>query len=184
MEYIDILDKNGNSTGEVKERSDVHRSGDWHRSVVACILNSKGELLIQKRASSVEKYPNLWTLSFGGHMAAGDISAIAVIREASEELGVELQESDCEKLFSVPVHRVHDGGSYIDNVYHDTYLVRKDILLSSIQLQAEEVSAVRWVTLKEFEQKIHERDPDFVQYDELYEPFLEVMHKRFPEWYE
>lgn len=30
MEYLNILDKNGNKTGEVKPRQEVHTKGYWH----------------------------------------------------------------------------------------------------------------------------------------------------------
>ena len=48
MEYLDILDENGNLTGEKKLRTEVHRDGDWHKAVHVWILNSKNQLLLQK----------------------------------------------------------------------------------------------------------------------------------------
>jgi len=32
-EYFDVLDENGNKTGKIKLRSEVHRDGDWHKGV-------------------------------------------------------------------------------------------------------------------------------------------------------
>lgn len=32
-EYFDLLDENGNKTGETKLRNEVHRDGDWHKAV-------------------------------------------------------------------------------------------------------------------------------------------------------
>lgn len=32
MEYIDIVDQNNNSTGEVKEKSQAHEDGNFHRT--------------------------------------------------------------------------------------------------------------------------------------------------------
>ena len=33
MEFFDIVDENGNELGFKKERSEVHRDGDWHKGV-------------------------------------------------------------------------------------------------------------------------------------------------------
>jgi len=44
MELIDILDEQGNPTGQVKPQPDVHRDGDWHKTVHLWILNSSGKL--------------------------------------------------------------------------------------------------------------------------------------------
>ena len=44
MEFLDIRDKNGNPTGEVKERSLVHADGDIHGTSHVWIVrkNEKG----------------------------------------------------------------------------------------------------------------------------------------------
>lgn len=47
MEFLDILDKNGNKTGEKKERKEVHSKGYWHKGVHIWIINSNKELLVQ-----------------------------------------------------------------------------------------------------------------------------------------
>ena len=52
MEFLDIRDKNGNPTGEVKERSLVHADGDIHGTSHVWIVrkNEKGsyDLLLVK----------------------------------------------------------------------------------------------------------------------------------------
>lgn len=41
MEYLDILDEEGNKTGEIKPRKEVHSNGYWHKGVHIWIINSK-----------------------------------------------------------------------------------------------------------------------------------------------
>jgi len=71
MEFFDVLDKNGNPTGQVKDRNDVHRDGDWHKAVHIWIINFKGELLIQKRSPNKDTGAGQWDISAAGHMPAG-----------------------------------------------------------------------------------------------------------------
>lgn len=42
-EYFDALDENGNLTGVKKLRKEVHRDGDWHRTVHIWIINNDNE---------------------------------------------------------------------------------------------------------------------------------------------
>lgn len=58
-EYFDLLDENGNKTGNIKLRSEVHRDGDWHKAVHIWIINDEGEILLQRRCATKESYPNM-----------------------------------------------------------------------------------------------------------------------------
>lgn len=71
MEYIDILDEVGNKTGIVKERDEVHKCGDWHKSAQLWIINKNGKVLLQKRGPNVKKHPNMWHISASGHIPSG-----------------------------------------------------------------------------------------------------------------
>lgn len=53
MEMFDIRTPEGEPTGEVKERSAVHRDGDWHGTAHIWLVrrkNGKIEVLLQKRS--------------------------------------------------------------------------------------------------------------------------------------
>lgn len=68
MEYLDILDEKGNKTGEVKPRQEVHSKGYWHKGVHIWIINSKKELLVQRRSANKDVYPNKLYISVAGHV--------------------------------------------------------------------------------------------------------------------
>ncbi len=88
MEYLDVLDEKGNPTGEKKSRTEIHRDGDWHQSAHIWIMNSKHELLMQKRSPNVENEPNLWDISSAGHIPTGANALDTAMREVREELGL------------------------------------------------------------------------------------------------
>lgn len=77
-EYLDVLDEKGNLTGEKKLRSEIHAKGLWHKVVhgihfisahsAVWIVNSKGELMVQKRSEIKESYPGLWDISSAGNL--------------------------------------------------------------------------------------------------------------------
>ncbi len=69
-ELIDVLDEDGNMTGRVETRSKVHEIGLWHRIVAIAIINSKGQLLMQKRTMSKKSNPGKWDISVAGHLSS------------------------------------------------------------------------------------------------------------------
>ena len=88
-ELIDVLDENGNKTGEVETKEEIYKRGLWHRSVHIWIENDKQELLVQKRNPLKNTFPNLWAISSAGHVIAGETSIESGLRELKEELDVD-----------------------------------------------------------------------------------------------
>lgn len=179
MEYTDVLDLDGKPTGQIKLKSEVHRDGDWHKTVHVWLINSRCELLIQKRASSKENYPNMWDISSAGHVLAGENSIAAAMREIREELGLKLPEENLEYLFSIKQQATLNKGTYINNEVSDVYLLPLDIDLSKLQLQREEVSEVKFIHFKELEKIIMRTDNSFVTNPEEYRNLFSELLKRY-----
>lgn len=62
-EIFDTYDREGNYLG-IKEKSFCHKEnpGVYHKPVWIWIINTKGEILLQKRASCKKNYPDLWDM--------------------------------------------------------------------------------------------------------------------------
>ena len=101
MELLDVLDENGNPTGEVEDRNEVYRRGLWHRSSHIWIENDNKELLVQKRNPNKSTFPNLWAISVAGHVDAGETSRDAAIRELKEEVNLDVKPEELEYLFTI-----------------------------------------------------------------------------------
>lgn len=146
-ELVDLIDEKGNVLGVV-ERGKAHKAGLLHRVVHVWVLNSKNEVLLQKRSPNKNEFPNVWDVAVGGHVRSGQKSLQTAQRETEEELGLDLKEDDFEFAFSFV-----DSMTYKDltiNDFVDVYIVRKDVDLKRLQLQKEEVGTVKWMPLTEF----------------------------------
>ena len=80
------------ATGKVKERGQVHKDGDWHRSVQAWIVqpelqSNTARVLLQRRSPYKDTHPNQLDVSCAGHVNAGDDILDTMMRELEEELG-------------------------------------------------------------------------------------------------
>ena len=58
--------------------------------VHVCIFNGLGQMLIQQRSPEKTIWPELWDVSIGGGVDAGETSRQGAVREVGEELGYDL----------------------------------------------------------------------------------------------
>ena len=144
MEFVEMFDNKRKALGKTVERY-THVPGEYSQGAHVWIMNSKGELLIQKRSKEKRLYPNLWSITSGG-TDSGESTLDTAYREVKEELGIELKPEELELMMSYK--RNHD--------FVDVYLARKDIKLEEITMQKEEVSDVKWVSKKDLEKLIKE----------------------------
>ena len=63
MELLEVLNENGIPTGEILDKNKVHKEGKYHKEVALILLNKKGEILLQKRSSTKEKYDKTSTVA-------------------------------------------------------------------------------------------------------------------------
>ena len=49
-ELFDVLNEDGRYTGRTESRENCHKKGLWHKAVVVFVINSKGQVLLQKRS--------------------------------------------------------------------------------------------------------------------------------------
>lgn len=48
-ELFDVLNEKGEYIGKVETRKKCHKEGLWHKAVYIFIINSKGQVLLQRR---------------------------------------------------------------------------------------------------------------------------------------
>src|SRR6185312_16932533 len=106
-ELFDLYDRDGAPLGLRKARAEVHRDGDWHRSVHIWVVLREGPglpdaprapcLLFQRRSLEKDTWPGALDVAVTGHLRAGE-AILDGLREAREEIGLELGPSDVIRL--------------------------------------------------------------------------------------
>ncbi len=174
VEFFDVLDEEGNKTGKIKSREEVHRDGDWHKSVHIWIVNDKGEVLLQKRSPNKDSHPNMWDISSAGHLVAGDDSVSGALREIKEELGVEVLPEQLS-LIGTRKKASKYTQTFVNNEFSDVYLLRWSLTLNQLHIQEEEVSAVKYVPLDEFRNMIHSGDKTLLMHGDEFKMLFEAL---------
>ena len=151
-EIIDLYTVDRELTGRTAGRGEALEKGTYRMVIHVCIFNSRGEMLIQKRADDIVRWPSLWDVSVGGGAGAGDTSRIAAERETAEELGLDIDFSNRRPVITV---NFSDG-------FDDFYAVETDLSLDDLHLQTDEVADARWASQEEIEAMID--DGRFIPY--------------------
>ena len=167
MELVDLYDENRRPLGKTGERSARRAPGEYRTVVHVCVFDRRGRLLIQQRTPEKFIWPNLWDLSVGGGVDAGETSRQGAEREFREELGWPLDLGGLRPSVTVNF----DGG------FDDFFLVQMDLALEDLTLQKEEVRAVRWAALDEILDMLAEGT--FIPYPESFLRFLFDMRDQF-----
>lgn len=181
MEYFDVLDEAGRKTGETISRIEAHRSGACHRVVQVWIMNSKNELLLQKRSANKDTRANCWYVSMGGHISAKESNELTILRELREELGFDAAPYTDKIKYLYTFHEVCNyDNKIVDNEIYDVYLMRHEIDLKDLVLQEEEVAEVRWEDYEDFKAAVLREDSSYVIHREGFALLLchldEIIH--------
>ena len=124
MELFDVLTADGRKTGLTKERSAVHRDGDWHGSVHIWVFR-RGKVLLQRRAAGKDSYPLFLDAGCTGHIDAGEDALSAAVREVSEEIGLKITPDRLQRLFCEPITDRAPG--FISNEHNTVFLLIGDV---------------------------------------------------------
>ena len=170
MEYIDIFDENNNPTGEIKEKTQAHEDGNFHRTAHIWIMNDKKELLLQKRSATKKSHPNCWDISGAGHIRAGESVTVGAIRELKEELGIEVNEKDLQYIATIKSTK---NPKNMEFGY--VYLLRCNKKIEDYIFEDEEVSEVKYVYYEELEKMVEDKTEGLLLHDEEFKKLFEYI---------
>lgn len=89
-DLVVLVDENDLEIGFL-EKMEAHQKGMLHRAFSVLIVNSKNEVLLQKRADSKYHSAGLWTNTCCSHPRPNELMIEAVTRRLHEEMGIDLK---------------------------------------------------------------------------------------------
>ncbi len=154
MEKWDIYDLYRNKTGKQIIRGGEIRLKDdeYHLTVHVAVFNTKGQLLIQRRCMEKSTFANMWDITCGGAVLAGESSQQGAERELFEEVGIEADFDGKRPQMTIN----------FKNGFGDYYSLVKDVDPQNLVLQKNEVAEVKYATEAEILDKIE--SGEFIPY--------------------
>lgn len=144
MELLQIFDENKNMLNESIERDKKKElpEGKYFMIILLFIENNEHKFLIQK--TSVSRNSEYATT--GGHVTFGDDALKTVIKEAKEELGLELKKEELKEIEMVKYNKA----------FVAIYYCKKDIDINKLKIQEDEVESIHWMSIDEINNLIKE----------------------------
>ena len=149
-ELLTQVDEHNQIIGSINRGAAHETPGVYYRTIYVLVKNDRGEVLIQKRSSTKDLYPNYWDLSVGGHVNFGQSYENTAARELGEELGINVSEKDLDAKGEVLV-RLPNSGEYF-NVYE--YKLKPG---ETISASDEEINDTRWMKIEEIKKSMAEK---------------------------
>ena len=139
------------------EKMQAHENGILHRAFSVFLYNSKGEMLLQKRAAEKYHSPNQWTNACCSHPSIEETYEQAAKRRIKEELGI-----DCEleeKFWFI--YKADVGQNLweheLDHVFVGNYE-------GEFNLNKEEVAEVRYISLENLNIELENNPENFTEW--------------------
>lgn len=134
------------------EKLEAHQKGLLHRAISVLIFNSKGELLLQRRALKKYHSPGLWTNTCCSHPYPFEIPEDAASRRLNEEMNID---SKLDFVFKF-IYKTEFSNGLIENELDHVFIGYSD---ETPHLNTDEAVAFRWVTINDLQRDI-EKNPE------------------------
>jgi isopentenyl-diphosphate delta-isomerase len=155
MEKIILVDEKDKEIG-TGEKMKVHEEGRLHRAFSIFVFNSKGEILLQRRAEAKYHSGGLWTNTCCSHPKAGEELGKAVHRRLKEEMGFDVP---LKEIFSF-IYNVKFGNGLTEHELDHVFVGKFD---GKPVPNPEEVEGWKWIPLSELKKDV-QRNPDSYTY--------------------
>jgi len=152
MVRLPIVDENDNII-DYKERNTLDYQKDVYRVSALWIINSKGEVLLAKRAATKTQDPNKWGPAVAGTVDKEESYEQNITKEAEEELG--LKDIEFQKG---PKTRVK--GRY--NYFCQWFILKTDKDIHEFRIEPDEVSEIKWWSKEELKEQLKANPELFV----------------------
>lgn len=159
-EKLILVDKHDNILG-YKSKVECHEGeGILHRAFSIFILNSKNQLLLQKRSDQKLLWPLYWSNSCCSHPRKSEDYEIAIHRRLKEELGID---TELKYLFKFQYQANFENiGS--ENELCSVYIGRSDDLVS---VNENEIAEWKFIDIEQMEN-------DMVEHPEIFTPWFKM----------
>ena len=150
-EYLDLVDENGELTGESQLRSICHAQGLWHQVVHIYLFRKKHgqiEILTHQRSLTKDTSPGKWASTFGGHVRSGESINETTLTEIKEEIGLDVEMKDLISGFN----KEYDGTTNREYAY--VFYLQYEDDIDKLSFNDGEVQQVKWRSFDEIEKAV------------------------------
>jgi isopentenyl-diphosphate delta-isomerase len=155
-EQIILVDENDKPVGTMG-KLEAHQKGLLHRAFSVFIFNDKGELLLQKRASTKYHSPGLWTNTCCSHPQPGEETLAAAKRRLKEEMGM-----DCVLIHKTSfVYKTNFDNGLTEHEFDHVFIGNYN---DNPVLNEDEAEEYKWMSLENIKSDIQKCPENFTSW--------------------
>lgn len=147
--YVDEYDK---VIGHAS-KDEIDKKKLTYRVAVLWITNSKGEILLAKRALSKKHNPGKWGPAVAGTVERGETYYTNIVKEAKEEIGL---------TGTYPIRGEKDRVKGKHNYFRQWHFITINKDIKEFKLKKDEVSSIKWFKKDELAKAIKSKPSDFL----------------------
>ena len=164
-----LVNENDEQIGTM-EKMEAHQKGLLHRAFSIFIFNSKGELLLQKRAAGKYHNAGLWTNTCCSHPFPGEPVLNAASRRLLEEMGFT---TFLSPAFNFTYNATFDNGL----TEHEYDHVFAGIYDGTITIDKSEVSDYCFKNIDDIESSLKMHSAKYTEWFKIALPQIKIFHK-------
>lgn len=167
MEHVVLVDEQDREIGTM-EKLEAHQKGLLHRAFSVLLFNSRGEMLLQKRASCKYHSAGLWSNACCSHPRPGEKMEEAARRRMKEELGIDVQPEFVYKF----KYKVALENDLEEHEFDHVFVCQFD---GTPSINTEEVENWKFVDFDQLRSEINQSPEKFTYW-------LALIAERYPEY--
>jgi isopentenyl-diphosphate delta-isomerase len=171
MEEVILVSPQDEEIGYM-EKMEAHQLGLLHRAFSVFLFNSKGEMLLQKRALSKYHSGGLWTNACCSHPRKGETIEQAASRRTREELGCE---PELQKIHTF-IYKATLDNNLIEHEFDHVLFGNYE---GEMNLNVNEVSEIVYLPIQQIRQEMNEQPDKFtVWFKIIFEEVISILQLR------
>ena len=151
MIEVQLVDNQDNPIGAM-EKLLAHEKGELHRALSVIIVNSKNEILLQRRALGKYHSPGLWTNTCCSHPYPGEDTLDAAKRRLKEEMGMT---AELKFVFKF-LYKCNFENGLIEHELDHVFIGQTD---DTPHINTDEAMAFSWTSIEDLEADM-EKNPN------------------------
>ena len=159
MEHVILVDERDDEVGTM-EKMEAHRQGILHRAFSILLFNSKGEILLQKRARKKYHSGGLWTNTCCSHPNPQETMGQATRRKLKQEMGIDLQTEFAYKF----IYKARLDNDLVEHEYDHVFIGQYD---GAPLVNAEEVEDWKFVDLHDLREDVKKNPEEYTYWFRL-----------------
>ncbi len=167
MESVILVDTHDNEIGS-EEKIAAHKKALLHRAFSVYIFNSKGELLLQRRALDKYHCPGIWANTACSHPRHGEPNEAAAARRLKEEMGMECPLKEAFQF----IYKVEFDNGLTEHEFLHVFIGQSD---KNPTVNKDEVHEYKWMSWHDLKIDIGKNPTHYTEWTKM---TLDLMEKK------